>query len=207
MKSEKKFQEVVQRRDERFVHNNEPDVGNVVGELQDVTEESGRNVAVEDSEGSLEASVQSSDESGMCSDSSDDESESAAEDPDVSVRDAKRQRVSACGACESLTFRTVKALVRALENPDESSAVIPEFVMNATDVFEEMATPRDPTDPWEDLYKDVYFYEDVMGQILDQAKAIASRRLEMDFFKKMKVYTKVPRHEALQGGHKIISTR
>ena len=29
----------------------------------------------------------------------------------------------------------------------------------------------------------------------------------MDFFKKMKVYTKVPRHEALQGGHKIISTR
>ena len=78
--------------------------------------------------------------------------------------------------------------------------------MHVTDVFEEMATSHDPTDSWEDLCKDVYFYDDLTGHILDQVKAVASRPLEFDFFKKMKVYTKLPRHEALQGGHKIIST-
>ena len=80
-------------------------------------------------------------------------------------------------------------------------------VMNITDLMKKMPSPHDETDRWEDLYGNVEFYDDVSGHMLDQKRAIASRKLEMEFFKKMNVYTKVPREEALQGGHKIISTR
>ena len=90
-------------------------------------------------------------------------------------------------------------MVRFLENLDESSAVIPEFVMNVIDVFEDMATPQDPTNSWEDLYKDMYFYDDVSGQILNLSKAIASRRLEMDFFKR--------RWHASAAGFKVVATK
>ena len=59
---------------------------------------------------------------------------------------------------------------------------------------------------WEQLYEGLEFVDDVHGhQHLDKALVIKARRLEMDFFKKMGVYEKVPRHMAK--GCKIISTR
>ena len=42
---------------------------------------------------------------------------------------------------------------------------------------------------------------------MNQEIAIAARKLEMEFFKKMNVYTKVPRQEALANEHKISRTR
>ena len=59
---------------------------------------------------------------------------------------------------------------------------------------------------WNDMYEGMEFIDDVHGgKVLNKDMVIQARRLEMDFFKKMKVYKKVPKAEAK--GHKIISTR
>ena len=57
------------------------------------------------------------------------------------------------------------------------------------------------------LYDNVHFFDDLTGHKLEKERAIAARKLEIEFFRKMGVYTKVPRGEAVGGGHKIISTR
>ena len=51
------------------------------------------------------------------------------------------------------------------------------------------------------------FYDDITGYAMDQEKAIAARKREMDFFSKININTKVPRQEAQNGEHKIITTR
>ena len=55
------------------------------------------------------------------------------------------------------------------------------------------------------LYEDFEFIDDVSYKCLDKELAIEARRLEIDFFRTMKVYKKVPRHRA--AGKKIITTR
>ena len=61
-------------------------------------------------------------------------------------------------------------------------------------------------DWWKKLYADVDFLDDVKGFAhLDKDLVIAARKLEIDYFKQMKVYKKVPRSEAI--GQKIITTR
>ena len=61
--------------------------------------------------------------------------------------------------------------------------------------------------PEEDHFSDIYdgmsFMDDVHGGELDRAMAIKARRVEIDYFKRMGVYTKVKR----RGGMKIISTK
>ena len=57
------------------------------------------------------------------------------------------------------------------------------------------------------LYDPYEFLDDVTGKGLNKDLAKAARRLEMQFFKKMKVYEKVPRWEAARKGCKVISTR
>ena len=57
----------------------------------------------------------------------------------------------------------------------------------------------------ESLYSNVDFYDDISGKELDHKMAAEARRLEIEFFKKMKVYKKVPRWYAR--GHKVIKTR
>ena len=57
----------------------------------------------------------------------------------------------------------------------------------------------------ENLYNDFEFVDDVTGGRLDQKLAMKARKLEMDFFRRMKVYTKVSRLSA--AGCKIITTR
>ena len=42
---------------------------------------------------------------------------------------------------------------------------------------------------------------------MDKEKVIAARRAEMDYFRRMKVYTKVLRSEATRGGHKVITAK
>ena len=54
------------------------------------------------------------------------------------------------------------------------------------------------------LYSGKDFFDDVHGKWLNKDMAIEARMLEMDFFKKMGVYTKVPRDKAVG---KIIKTR
>ena len=46
---------------------------------------------------------------------------------------------------------------------------------------------------------------DVHGKWLDKDRAIEARRLEFEFFRKMDVYTKVPR--SMAGDSKVITTR
>ena len=58
-------------------------------------------------------------------------------------------------------------------------------------------------DPFAELYDGKSFMDDVHGGELDKAMAIKARRVEIDYFKRMGVYTKVQRHS----GMKIISTK
>ena len=61
---------------------------------------------------------------------------------------------------------------------------------------------------WRGLYSDKEFLDDMNGFVnLDKEMVIAARKLEMDYFRKMRVYTKVPRKLAKDGGHKVISTK
>ena len=67
------------------------------------------------------------------------------------------------------------------------------------DEKDEFPTPHNKEDEWwNDLYRGVEFYDDVKNyQPLIKDKVIAARRLEIAFFKKMGVYTKVPRRCAV----------
>ena len=72
---------------------------------------------------------------------------------------------------------------------------------------EDMETPHDD-EKWNDLYKDVTFYDDVNeGKELDKDMVMKARKLEMKFFKKMGVYKKVDKSEVKRQGGKLITTR
>ena len=55
------------------------------------------------------------------------------------------------------------------------------------------------------MYSGKEFFDDVHGKWREKNRAIEARRLELEFFRKMGVYTKVPRAQA--GNNKIIATR
>ena len=72
-------------------------------------------------------------------------------------------------------------------------------------VFEEILAPN-----WERgwLYDNVDFFDDVTGKALDHDRAVEARRLEIEFFRKMKVYTKCRREECWKAtGKEPIKTR
>ena len=54
------------------------------------------------------------------------------------------------------------------------------------------------------LYGGGDFYDNISGKWLDKDLAIEARRLELEFFREMGVYTKVPR--AAAGDSKVITT-
>ena len=58
-------------------------------------------------------------------------------------------------------------------------------------------------DPFDKLYTDCEFYDDISGAYLDKDLAIKARRLEMDYFRRMGVYTKVRREAWMR----IITTK
>ncbi len=75
------------------------------------------------------------------------------------------------------------------------------------DVTKELgAINEGPHDP-EAMYEEYYFIEDTTGQQLDHRLAKEARKLEMDFFRKMKVYEKVPRWHAQRDKCKVITTK
>lgn len=62
-------------------------------------------------------------------------------------------------------------------------------------------------DDFHHLYHGMEFFDDVHAEPLDNEMAIQARRLEMEFFCKMKVHSKVDRSVAKQIGAKIIPTK
>ena len=73
----------------------------------------------------------------------------------------------------------------------------------------EKAVHKHPHDDPEngELYSGREFFDDNTGKELDFNLAVQARRLEMKFFRDMKVYTKVYRSEAHAHGSKVITTR
>ena len=55
----------------------------------------------------------------------------------------------------------------------------------------------------DELYQDFEFIDDVSGRVLDHELAVKARKLEMDFFRKMRVYDKVPRAVATRDGCRV----
>lgn len=83
---------------------------------------------------------------------------------------------------------------------------------NVTDFFmlnmineqldEDEKSPHDDTADYAWLYEGKEFYDGITGEYLDKTRAIAARKFEMGFFKKMKVYNKAPGEEANKNGRK-----
>ena len=165
--------------------------------------------------------------------SSDEDSKDSDDDVDGAQPGKKKQRIVELKRWQqSLKSEAAKIILQDLEDSDNSPSrmtrraqrfgmrpgcvTTPQtnnrnigrmHIMNVTKAWESLSTPHDAKDPWEELYKDVCFYDDITGYGLEQERAVEARKLEMEFFRKMQVYTKVPRSEALRKGHKIISTR
>ena len=79
-------------------------------------------------------------------------------------------------------------------------------IIDAAQQISDKATLHDDNQ-WEDLYWNVVFTYDVnLRKVLDKDKAIKARTLEVDFFKKMGVYSKVGPGEVKKEG-KIASTK
>ena len=77
-------------------------------------------------------------------------------------------------------------------------------------IAEKESTPHDKEDlgKWSELYRGICFFDDVYGYMqLDKRQVIAARKLEMGFFRRMGVYTRVPRAEAKAMGCKVITTK
>lgn len=67
--------------------------------------------------------------------------------------------------------------------------------------------PHGEVEDYKHFYHGKEFYDDIYGKLLERDRAIAARKLEMDFFKRMQVHSKVDRNVAKQIGAKIITTR
>lgn len=87
----------------------------------------------------------------------------------------------------------------------ETDKELPAMITNA--IEDEGKPPHDDTENYEWLYQRREFYNDITGEYLDKKRAIDARELEIDFFRKMKVYSKVPREVAKSMKAKVITTR
>ena len=89
------------------------------------------------------------------------------------------------------------------------------FTLDTVDVIRELLevfeqSPHDDDaardrEVMEHLYSGKEFFDDVHGKWLDKDRAIDARRLQLEFFRKIGVYTKVPR--SIAGESKVITTR
>ena len=77
---------------------------------------------------------------------------------------------------------------------------------NITSVINQLMLEADPH-VLDELYAEFDFCDDITGKALDHTMAVAARKLEMSFFRKMKVYEKVPRWHAKRDGCRVITTR
>ena len=65
-------------------------------------------------------------------------------------------------------------------------------LMNLQEVIEEQVVAPEE-DPFARIYEDRDFFDDVHGGLMDKDLATAARKMEIEFFRKMGVYTKVAR--------------
>ena len=94
--------------------------------------------------------------------------------------------------------------------PDERPARLPDEWGHTVDITHELNAIIGSLNLIEatsnnELYQDYNFIDDVSNKPLSKKMAIDARTLEIEFFRRMKVYTKVPRHQA--NGHKVIRTK
>ena len=71
----------------------------------------------------------------------------------------------------------------------------------------DMRHPHEASVDFGELYAQFEFFDDVKGGRLDWDRVTEARRLEMQYFKDMGVYSKVPREEVRRNGAKVISTK
>lgn len=82
---------------------------------------------------------------------------------------------------------------------------LPAMITNA--IGDGGVSPHGGTEHYEWLHQGREFYDDISGEYFDKKRAIDARELEIDFFRRMKVYSKVPREEAKSIKAKVITTR
>ena len=68
-------------------------------------------------------------------------------------------------------------------------------------------SPHMEEDEAQGIYDEFLFFDDLTGKELERNLAIEARKLEMAFFRKMKVYKKVPRWKAQNANCKVITTK
>ena len=79
--------------------------------------------------------------------------------------------------------------------------------VNAIMALQTMHASPHKEDALHHLYADMEFFDDVTGKTLSHAMTVEARKLEMKFFRKMGVYTKIPSSEALANGCRVMTNR
>ena len=112
---------------------------------------------------------------------------------------AKKQRVMLLGRSANNMLNLIMEAINRIEAKTEEKPKRPaqKFVLGCSEVSR---MEVDKT-----IYENYDFVDDISMKPLSKDRAIEARRLEIDFFRKMKVYEKVLRSKA--AGHKVITTR
>ena len=108
--------------------------------------------------------------------------------------------------------RKLHAMLRALEfGPQAKTEAKFDISEMIGAIREEEGSPHDDKaeeERWRAMYEEVDFWDDMNDmKPLNWEMAVKARKLEMDFFKKMGVYEKVPREVAKKLGCKVITTK
>ena len=105
--------------------------------------------------------------------------------------------------------RILSSMQNDYRSEKEEKIDITDIIKKVTFKMQAEQSPHEIDEDWARLYEGVKFYDDMNGgEELDKEKVIAARRLEMQFFKKMGVYSKVHKSEVKKSKEgKIITTR
>jgi hypothetical protein len=120
-------------------------------------------------------------------------------------------------ACQKYTEEFCKVVCQTVMNEKNKTegthgllgklSLGPAEAKDVTMAINELMKADPHKDENETLYDPYDFFDDVTGHDLDRDMATAARQLEMKFFKKMKVYEKLPRWMAARDRCKVITTR
>ena len=103
-----------------------------------------------------------------------------------------------------------ETIMKEKNNLDNTSGVLGRLSLGPSEAKDITGTINGLTkvDPQEqELLYDPFDFFDVTGQTLDKKMAVEARKLEVQFFRNMKVYDKVPRWMAARDGCKVITTK
>ena len=132
---------------------------------------------------------------------------------------AKRRRLDLTHAAKLLAKRLdlpkygpANRIQSILKSMDDNFMVQGKLETDITDVMKKVdevngSSPHDDED-WQRMCEGIKFYDDVNGgEELDKKKVVEARKLEMQFFKKMGVYSKVSKDDVKEKAGKIITTK